>query len=63
MELGYFIGALGRSRVCALHKGDIEKPSDILGVVYVAVEGDWKLQLLKEMKAANLPFDANRAWG
>jgi predicted nucleotide-binding protein len=62
MELGYFIGLLGRARVCALHKGDIEKPSDILGVVYVAVEGDWKLQLVREMKAAKLSFDTNKAW-
>jgi len=31
LELGYFIGRLGRERVCALKAGDIELPSDILG--------------------------------
>ena len=34
-ELGYFIGKLGRERVCPLFKGEIEKPSDIDGVIYV----------------------------
>ena len=34
LELGYFVGKIGRSRVCCLYKGDIELPSDIHGVVY-----------------------------
>jgi len=32
LELGYFVGRLGRSRVCALKRGDVEVPSDF-GVV------------------------------
>ncbi len=31
-ELGFFIGALGRERVCALHKGEVEIPSIFRGI-------------------------------
>jgi len=34
LELGYFIGKIGRNRVCCLHKGDLKLPSDIHGVIY-----------------------------
>ncbi len=61
LELGYFIGKLTRSRVCALHKGDVELPSDILGVVYISVSSNWKLQLAGEMKVAWPDLDLNRA--
>lgn len=37
-ELGYFMGKLGRERVCALFKGDVENPSDIDGVVYIDMD-------------------------
>lgn len=33
LELGYFIGKLGRKNVCVLKKGEIELPSDILGIL------------------------------
>lgn len=38
-ELGYFLGRLGRSngRVLLLHKGPIELPSDIAGIIYVDI--------------------------
>jgi predicted nucleotide-binding protein len=62
LELGYFIGKLTRSRVCALHKGDVELPSDILGVVYVSVAANWKLQLAVEMKTAWPDLDLNKAY-
>jgi len=35
LEFGYFIGKLNRDRVCCLHKGDVELPSDMHGIVYV----------------------------
>lgn len=62
-ELGYFIGKLGRSRVCALHRGGVELPSDYDGVVYVALDdkGAWRLELAKELRAAGLPVDVNNA--
>lgn len=34
LELGYFLGKLGRKNVCCLLKGDIELPSDISGIIY-----------------------------
>jgi len=34
MELGWFMSRLGRERVMILHQGQLEIPSDILGVVY-----------------------------
>lgn len=56
LELGYFVGKLGRQRVCPLYKGDVEIPSDILGVLYIPfdTESSWKLQLMREMEAADL---------
>jgi len=35
LEFGYFIGKLGRDRVCCLHKGNVELPSDMHGIVYI----------------------------
>lgn len=29
-EFGYFIGKLGRSRVCCLHKGEVSMPTDLM---------------------------------
>lgn len=62
-EFGYFIGRIGRERVCALVKGDIEKPSDYEGVLYILLdaEGGWKMKLIKELKTAGVDVDANQA--
>ena len=59
LELGYFIGRLGRERVCALKSGDIETPSDILGVLYVPYDSNdgWKIQLIKELRAAGISLE------
>ena len=61
LELGYFMGKLGRERVCPLFKGGVEKPSDIDGVVYVPMDSSngWQLKLGIEMKQAGLPIDLN----
>jgi predicted nucleotide-binding protein len=61
LELGYFCGALGRSKVCVLHKGDVEIPTDYLGVVYTKMDdsGAWRFELAKELKRAGLPIDMN----
>ena len=62
MELGYFLGKLGRSKVFVLKSGNIEVPSDIMGVVYNIYDGEdggWKNKLVKDMKAAGFNVDAN----
>lgn len=63
LELGFFAGKLGRSRVCALHKGTVELPSDVLGVVYVGMDiaGGWRLLLAKELREAGFEVDLNLA--
>ncbi len=40
-EMGYFLGSLGRlsGRVVLLHRGPIELPSDLSGVIYVDITG------------------------
>ena len=62
-ELGYFIGRLGRSRVCALHKGGVEILSDYEGVVYVSMDDPqgWQLHLAREIKSAGIDVDLNQA--
>lgn len=58
-EHGYLIGKLGRKRVCALIKNNVEKPNDISGVVYIPYESSWKIDLAKEMRAAGYKIDMN----
>jgi predicted nucleotide-binding protein len=62
-EIGYFIGRLGRNRVCALYRDGVEIPSDYSGVLYVKLDeaGAWRLSLAKEMRASGLPIDMNKA--
>jgi len=62
-EFGYFIGTLGRERVCGLVQSGIEIPSDVLGVVYIPVDeaGQWRMLLIKELKAVWSELDANLA--
>lgn len=62
LELGYFVGRLGRSRVFALKRdGDLELPSDLSGIVYTSydVGGKWQFELARELKAAGYSIDAN----
>jgi predicted nucleotide-binding protein len=63
LELGYFVGLLGRKNVCALHKGALELPSDYVGVIYVPFDsaGGWRLHLAKELKSAGFSVDMNLA--
>lgn len=61
-EHGYLIGKLGRKNVVALVKGDIEKPNDISGVVYInyTVGDGWKTDIAKELNAAGYRIDFNK---
>lgn len=51
-EHGFLIGKLGRSRVSAIVKGNVETPNDISGVVYVSMDHErkWEQQLLLELR-------------
>ena len=59
-ELGYFIGKLGRNRICILYEKGVELPSDYEGVLYIEIGKDnWLLNLAKEIKAAGFQADMN----
>ena len=62
LELGFFVGRLGRDRVCALLKGDLEIPSDYVGVAYTALDegGGWRQKLAQELEAAGYVIDWNK---
>lgn len=54
-EMGFFVGKLGRGRVCCLMKEDVEIPSDISGVIYKPFKSkidEVKYALITELKAA-----------
>ena len=59
-EHGFLIGRLGRNRVAALVKGDLELPGDTDGVVYISYDKDaWKFEIAKELKNAGYAVDMN----
>lgn len=62
-ELGYFVGRLGRRRVCTLYEERVEIPSDFNGIVYVPLDaaGAWRTLLARELKAAGFAIDMNKA--
>lgn len=63
LELGMFLGVLGRARVCALYKESVEIPSDYQGVLFTSMDdaGAWKLTLAREIKQAGIDIDMNEA--
>jgi predicted nucleotide-binding protein len=62
LELGYFIGLLGRENVCALKRGTVEIPSDFAGVVWETMDYGmgWKQALGRELSAAGYEIDWNK---
>lgn len=59
LEIGYFIGRLGKERVRILRKGDIEIPSDLHGILYENYDkpGLWKMKICKELIAVGIFVD------
>lgn len=60
-EHGYLMAKLGRDKVIALVKGEVEIPSDICGIVYETMDekGAWKKFIADEMKSAGFEIDMN----
>jgi predicted nucleotide-binding protein len=56
-EMGYFFGLLSRSHVFLLLDDDVEKPSDLSGIVYNSLKEDWKTKLFKELQACGYKVD------
>jgi len=63
LELGYFLGTLGRERVAVLLDDGVEIPSDIHGVEYIpfATE-EWRAKVCGALEAAGLRVDQSRLY-
>lgn len=59
-EFGYFVGRLGRSRVCCLHTGDVTLPSDVSGMIYKKYNEKVEevgYSIIKDLKACGYNLD------
>ena len=65
LELGFFLGKLGRDRVAAIYIGEgIDILSDYSGVAFIPYDnGGWQGELVREMKACGIEIDANKLFG
>lgn len=63
LELGFFASKLGRHRTLVLVKGNVEMPSDVIGLVYESMDSaeGWKMRVAKELKAAGFDVNLNNA--
>jgi hypothetical protein len=46
-ELGFFFSKLTRHKVAVLYEADVEKPTDVDGVGYISLGGDWRRVLFE----------------
>ena len=60
LEFGFFIGRLGRSRVVALYETGVELPSDLNGVLYKPLTGNWHTELARELRVAGIDADLGK---
>lgn len=62
LELGYFIGKLGRNKVCAFKSEELEIPTDFSGIMWSSLDsmGAWKQSLWKELKEAGYEMDSEK---
>ncbi len=63
LELGFFLGILGRNRVAVLYEDGVEIPSDFSGVLFIKIDpnSSWKLEIAREIKAVGFQIDMNKA--
>jgi len=61
LELGYFMGRLGRDRVAALYQEGTEIPNDYAGVAYIPFDKDdaWNLRMARELRSAGVQFESD----
>ncbi|MBI4846302.1 MAG: nucleotide-binding protein [Candidatus Omnitrophica bacterium] len=55
LEFGYFVGKLGRNRVCCIYKEGVALPSDLSGLLYKKIEKSIEekgYEIIKELQAA-----------
>ena len=60
-EHGFFVAKLGRGRVVAIHEEGVELPSDLDGVLYQPLDGDWQMGLARELEGAGFSVDLSAA--
>lgn len=54
-EFGYFVGKLGRTKVCCIYKSDLELPTDISGMIYNKLNNNIEemgIKIIEELRAA-----------
>ena len=59
-ELGFCIAKLGKKNVAVLHEEGVDIPSDFNGVVYISLSQNWKMELVRELKAAGVDASVDR---
>lgn len=59
LEIGYFLGKLGKERLRMIVKEGVEVPSDLQGILYEKhdANGAWRMKLLKEMRTVGIFVD------
>jgi predicted nucleotide-binding protein len=65
LELGYFMGKLGRANVLSLYRdiSNFELPSDFSGILYTPYDGPngtWRMRLAKELGEVGFNVDFSR---
>ncbi|MCL1640834.1 TIR domain-containing protein [Elizabethkingia anophelis] len=64
LELGYFLGKLGRNKVLSLYEenSNLEIPSDYMGVLFTPYDnhGSWKTKLARELRHVGYEIDAEK---
>lgn len=60
LEYGYFVGKLGRPRVVPMLEAGVEMPSDLNGLGYIELAGEWPIKLAREMKTAGIAVDPGK---
>lgn len=62
LEIGYFIGKLGRDKVRLLRRGNTAIPSDLQGILFENYDeaGAWRIKLAKEIQAVGVPINIDK---